>query len=111
MARVLATLELSGGAAQALAGHDVVIGPPGSDADCEALICAPVETVDAAAMAAMPCAPRDCRRGAGTDAIDAAAAAERGIVVIASPDPLVETTADVAFGLIIPACRRFTAAT
>lgn len=108
MARVLSTTPLLPGAAKALVDHEVVIGPPGSDARAAALICTPVEGVDAAAIAAMEELRVISVAGAGTDAVDAAAAAERGIAVLASSEPLVETTADVAFGLIIAAARRFT---
>lgn len=45
--------------------------------------------------------------GAGIERIDAAAAAERGILVSNTPAAVTEETADLAFGLIIGACRRF----
>ncbi len=109
MARVLCTTPLQPGAAEALRGHHVEIGPPGSDPAAAALICTPVEPVSAAAIAAMPALRVICVAGAGTDAVDGRAAAARGIEILASPEPLVETTADVAFGLIIAAARRFTA--
>jgi glyoxylate reductase len=45
--------------------------------------------------------------GVGYDNVDAAAATERGIIVTNTPDVLVPATADVAFGLLIAAGRRF----
>jgi glyoxylate reductase len=45
--------------------------------------------------------------GVGYDNIDVAAATERGIVVTNTPDVVVEATADIAFGLLIAAGRRF----
>ena len=45
--------------------------------------------------------------GAGTDRIDVAAAGMRGILVSNTPGAVVEDTADLAIGLIIAACRRF----
>ena len=43
--------------------------------------------------------------GAGTDAIDREAAARRGVEVLAAGEALTETTADIAFGLVISASR------
>jgi len=45
--------------------------------------------------------------GTGYDNIDVAAARERGIPVTYAPGILDETTADVAFGLLLAAARRF----
>lgn len=45
--------------------------------------------------------------GAGIERIDAAAATARGILVSNTPAAVTEETADIAFGLIIAACRRF----
>ena len=46
----------------------------------------------------------------GSDNIDEAAAAERGISVSVTPDVLTDTTADLAFALILAAARRLTEA-
>jgi len=48
--------------------------------------------------------------GAGTDAVDLKAAAAREIEVLTAGDALVETTADLAFALILAACRQTSAA-
>lgn len=45
--------------------------------------------------------------GVGYDNVEVAAATQRGIVVTNTPDVLVDATADVAFGLLIAAGRRF----
>ncbi len=45
--------------------------------------------------------------GVGYDNIDVAAARACGVVVTNTPDVLVEATADVAFGLLLAAARRF----
>lgn len=45
--------------------------------------------------------------GVGYDNVNVAAATARGIPVTNTPDVLVEATADVAFGLLIAAARRF----
>lgn len=44
--------------------------------------------------------------GVGYDNIDAAAAAQRGIIVTNTPDVLTEETADTAFGLLLMAVRQ-----
>lgn len=45
--------------------------------------------------------------GVGYDNVDVAACTARGILVTNTPDVLVEATADVAFGLMLAAARRF----
>jgi glyoxylate reductase len=45
--------------------------------------------------------------GVGYDNIDVAACAARGVMVTNTPDVLTEATADVAFGLLLAAARRF----
>lgn len=93
------------GCLQALDGHELVAGAPGSDAAAEGLLCAPVQPVSAQAIAAMAKLRAIAIAGAGADAVDAAAAAARSIPVLTAGEPLVETTADLAFGLIIAASR------
>ena len=89
----------------ALAGHDVVEGPPGADAAAQALLCSPVMPVDAAAIEAMPALQAIAVAGAGVDAIDLDATGTRGIEVLTAGEALVETTADLAFALILAASR------
>jgi len=88
-----------------LAGHELVPGEPGSDAAAQALLCDPTQSVDAAAIEAMPLLRVIAVAGAGSDAVDHAAAARREIPVLTAGEALVETTADVAFGLIVAASR------
>ena len=57
----------------ALAGHELRRGPARlGSARAEALLCAPMMPVDAAAIAAMPALRAIAVAGAGTDAIDLA---------------------------------------
>jgi glyoxylate reductase len=46
--------------------------------------------------------------GVGYDNVDVAACVARGVIVTNTPDVLTEATADVAFGLLLAAARRFT---
>jgi glyoxylate reductase len=105
MARILLATPVLDGCLDPLREHTLVEGEPGSDTDAQALICAPMQSVDAAAQARMPQLRVIAVAGAGSDAVDHAAAASRGIAVLTSGEGLVETTADVAFGLIIAASR------
>ncbi len=61
--------------------------------------------VRAEAIAAMPLLRAIAVAGAGTDAIDLEAARARGIEVLSAGEALVETTADLAFALILAAAR------
>jgi glyoxylate reductase len=105
MARVLVSTPVLPGCFSPLAEHTLVEGRPGSDARAEALICDPTQAVDSAAQRRMPSLRVIAVAGAGSDAIDRKAATRRGITVLAAGEALVETTADVAFGLIISASR------
>ncbi|MHB8531255.1 MAG: NAD(P)-dependent oxidoreductase, partial [Solirubrobacteraceae bacterium] len=105
--RILVSTPMLAECLTALAGHRLLAGPPGSDPAAAALLCAPTQRVDAAALAAMPELRAIAVAGAGTDAIDLAAVRERGIELLSAGEALVETTADLAFGLIIAACRQF----
>ena len=106
MARVLLSTPMLPGCLEALAGHELIAGPPGADAGAEALVCDPTQPVDASALAAMPRLRVIGVAGAGTDAVDAAGAAARGIALLSAGEALVQSTADLAFGLIIAASRR-----
>src|SRR5438132_737008 len=101
MARILVATPVLGGCLDPLAEHTLIEGEPGSDAQAQALICAPMQTVDAAAQTRMPHLGVIAVAGAGSDAVDHAAADSRGISVLTAGEALVETTADVAFGLIL----------
>jgi glyoxylate reductase len=106
MARVLVSTPILSGCLDPLAAHVLVEGDPGSDAAAEALLCGPTQPVDAAVQQRMPALRVIAVAGAGTDAIDKESALKRGIEVLAAGEALTETTADLAFGLIISASRR-----
>ena len=105
MARILVSTPLVPEPLAPLAGHELIAGEPGSHPDAEAILAAPMQLVDAGAIARMPRLRAIAIAGAGTDAVDAGAAASRSIAVLSAGEPLVATTADLAFGLIIAACR------
>lgn len=105
MARVLIAMPLLPDALTALAGHELVAGTSGSDRGAEALLCPATVPVRAAELEAMPALRVIAVAGAGTDAIDLEAAAARGIAVLTAGEALVETTADLAFALILAASR------
>jgi lactate dehydrogenase-like 2-hydroxyacid dehydrogenase len=105
MARILVATPILSGCLDPLSAHQLIEGEPGSDAQAQALICAPTQSVGAAAQARMPALRVIAVAGAGSDAVDHVAAAARDIHVLTAGEGLVETTADVAFGLIIAASR------
>jgi glyoxylate reductase len=107
MAAILISTPMMPGCLGALEGHELIPGDPGSDARAVALLCSPTQPVDAAALARMPALRAIAVAGSGTDAIDLAAAGDRGIPVLTAGEALVETTADLAFGLILAASRLF----
>ena len=63
--------------------------------------------VDAALLDAAPALRVVSSYSVGLDGIDVAECTRRGIPVGYTPDVLTETTADVAFGLLLAAARRF----
>jgi lactate dehydrogenase-like 2-hydroxyacid dehydrogenase len=105
VARILIATPLVPDSFVALEGHELRAGAPGSDATAEALICPPTVPVTAAALVAMPALRVVAVAGAGTDAVDLQAAAARGVAVLSAGEALVETTADLAFALILAASR------
>lgn len=105
MARILISTPLLEGCLDPLRGHELIAGEPGSDAGAHALICDPTQPVDAAAQARMPQLRVIGVAGAGADAVDQDAARARSIPVLTAGEGLVESTADLAFGLIIAASR------
>jgi glyoxylate reductase len=105
MARILVATPILNGCLDSLSGHELIEGEPGSDAEAQALICAPTQSVDAAVQAQMPALRVIAIAGAGSDAVDHAAAAAGDIRVLTAGEGLVDSTADIAFGLIIAASR------
>jgi glyoxylate reductase len=105
MAKVLVATPILSGCLDALEEHELISGAPGSHAEAEVLICDPTQSVGRAVQEAMPRLRVIAVAGAGADAIDHAAARARGIEVLTAGEVLKETTADVAFGLLIAASR------
>jgi glyoxylate reductase len=105
MARILIATPSLGGSLEVLGGHRLIEGEPGSDTEAEALICDPTQRVDARAQERMPRLRLIAVAGAGSDAVDHDVARARGVEVLTAGAGLVESTADVAFGLIIAAAR------
>lgn len=82
----------------------------GDGGEARAVLATAVDPLDAAAIAALPASVGLIANfGVGTDNIDLAAAAARGITVANTP-VVTEDTADLAFALLLAACRRIAAA-
>ncbi|MGH8020817.1 MAG: 2-hydroxyacid dehydrogenase [Opitutaceae bacterium] len=75
--------------------------------ECEGVIPTVTSRIDAALLNACPKLKVVANFGVGYNHIDVAAATARGIIVTNTPDVLTAATADVAFGLILAAARRF----
>lgn len=91
--------------------HDSDDGLPGGDlrgrlAGKAGLVCQLTDRIDAALLDASPSVKVVSNVAVGFDNIDVAAATERGIVVTNTPGVLTNTTADLAFALILGAGRR-----
>ncbi|MCJ7671215.1 MAG: D-glycerate dehydrogenase [Acidimicrobiia bacterium] len=119
MARVLVTRRLPDGGIDPLlaAGHDVVVGhdddrPLAPDElrdampDVDAVVCLLTDRIDESVIrAGRPRLKVVANVAVGYDNIDVAAATEAGVVVCNTPGVLDETTADLAFLLILAASR------
>ncbi len=75
-------------------------------ADADALLTMLTDPIDAAVLDAGPRMRIVAQMAVGIDNIDVAAATERGILVTNTPGVLTETTADLAFALLLAAARR-----
>ena len=78
--------------------------------DAEGLLCLLTDRVDAELLDACPRLRAVSVMAVGTDNVDAEAAAERGVAVSNTPGVLDQTTADLAFALMLGAARRVTEA-
>ncbi len=116
-ARVFVTRSLPGDALDVLAERarvEVWPGPgqPGpaalaaGAAPCEGLLCLLTDRIDRPLLKACPRLRVVSSCSVGVDHIDLAAATERGIPVGHTPGVLTETTADLAFALLLAAARR-----
>jgi lactate dehydrogenase-like 2-hydroxyacid dehydrogenase len=74
--------------------------------EAEGLLCLLTDNVDAALLDAAPKLRAVSTMAVGYDHIDVDAATARGIVVANTPGVLTETTADMAFALLLAAARR-----
>jgi glyoxylate reductase len=117
MASVLVTRILPGGALERLqADHEVTVWqgklPPApaelraAVGDVEGLLCLLTDRVDRDLLEAAPRLRAIANYAVGTDNIDLALTAERGIPVGVTPDVLTEATADLAFALLLAGGRR-----
>jgi glyoxylate reductase len=117
MARVFVTRRLPGDAVERLArAHEVDLWPgadppPRGDlvertAPADALLSQLTDPVDAELLEAAPRLKAIANYAVGYDNIDIAAATARGIPVGNTPDVLTETTADLAFALMLAVARR-----
>ena len=104
MARVLISIPAVDDCLDALAGHELIEGPPGSDAAAEGLLCTPVMPVGRRRRSprCRRCGRSRSRAPARTRSTSRPRGA-RGIAVLSAGEALVETTADLAFALIL--CR------
>jgi lactate dehydrogenase-like 2-hydroxyacid dehydrogenase len=75
-------------------------------AGAEGLLCLLTDTVDAALLDACPRLRVVSNYAVGTDNVDLAACAARGIAVGRTPDVLTDSTADLTLALILAAARR-----
>jgi glyoxylate reductase len=115
--RVLVTRRLPKGGLDPLAGHELVQREDDrpltrdelmiSMRDVDAVVCLLTDRIDAAVIGAGGDRLRVIANVAvGYDNIDVAAAARHGVVVCNTPGVLDETTADLAFALVLAASRR-----
>jgi glyoxylate reductase len=77
-----------------------------SIADKEGLLCLLTDRIDAELLAHAPALKVIANNGVGFDHIDLTTATARGIVVTNTPGVLTESTADLAFALILATARR-----
>ncbi len=74
--------------------------------DCTGLVCLLTDAIDHALLAAAPQLKFVSSMSVGVDHIDVEALTRRGIAVGHTPGVLVDTTADLAFALLLAAARR-----
>jgi glyoxylate reductase len=119
LARVLVTRRLPDGGLDPLvaAGHEIVQRPgdepypppelAAAAADVDAVVCILTDRIDAALLrSAAPRLQVVANVAVGYDNVDIATAAELGVAVCNTPGVLDETTADLAFLLVLAAARR-----
>jgi glyoxylate reductase len=117
MARVLVTRRLPPGGLDPLEGHELVQREGDRPltheelvdavAGVDAIVCLLTDRIDAEVIAAAPNLEVVGNVAVGYDNVDVETAQRAGVAVCNTPGVLDETTADVAFGLILAASRRF----
>lgn len=112
MGRVLVTAELPPGALEPLAAHEIIRAPDTmalpqavAEADPDAIVCLLTDRIDAAVLSAAPRLRVVGNVAVGVDNIDLDAAVAAGVAVCNTPGVLDETTADLAFALMLAAAR------
>jgi len=109
VARVLVTRRLPDGGLDPLAGHEVLQREDGVDVgalgEVEAVVCLLTDHIDARVLDAAPRLRVVGNVAVGYDNVDVAAATARRVVVCNTPGVLDETTADLAFALVLAASR------
>jgi glyoxylate reductase len=114
---VAVTRELPGGALERLAGIAEIrlwegVGAPPPEAlrslarGADGLLCMLTDRIDAGLLAACPRLQALSSCSVGVDHVDLAAATARGLPVGHTPGVLTETTADLAFALLLALARR-----
>ncbi|MEY4729482.1 MAG: hypothetical protein RL020_640, partial [Pseudomonadota bacterium] len=76
----------------------------------EGVVCSVVDRIDETLLARCPNLKAVCNVGVGYNNIDVAACTKRGIMVTNTPGVLDDSTADLAFALILATARRVTEA-
>jgi lactate dehydrogenase-like 2-hydroxyacid dehydrogenase len=121
MARCFVTRALPGAGLERLAAeHEVevwadTLPPPREElatrlaAGVEGLLCLLADPLDAELIAGAPRLRAIANYAVGSDNVDLEAATARGVPVGITPDVLTETTADLAFALMLAAARRLLA--
>lgn len=117
MAKVFITTRMFPEAVEELRreGHEVVVHEgdrllpvelAARVADVDALICPLSDRVDEGLLARAPRLRVVANLGVGVDNVDLEAATRRGVLVTNTPEVLTETTADLAWALLMAAARR-----
>jgi glyoxylate reductase len=117
MAKILVTRHLPEGGLDPLQGHELVQRRDdipyshaelvAAVADVDAIVSLLTDAIDAEVIAAAQRLRAIGNVAVGYDNVDVEAAARRGVAVCNTPGVLDETTADLAFGLVIAASRLF----
>ncbi len=115
MSRILLTSQLFEPSLEVLAGHELVVPKPEGSmtteeiirwaADAEAIICQLTNRIGEEVLASVSHLEVVATVSVGFDNVDVAAATRAGIPVCNTPGVLAETTADLAFTLILAASR------